>query len=164
LEAVFILLEFSSPSRRIFIGSHSLPPSLVRRIGPSTDAITMEVVEMVLVGKVNKQLVSLISLARATATGLCGKDTRLLTARQSRDAPSLGFVGEVTRVDPSVLQPIIASEGKGGGGASERTRSASSPESRHGGAGRNCSSPNLADRALQAAECMPLLRGRIRPQ
>jgi hypothetical protein len=35
LEAVFILLEFSSPSRRIFIGSHSLPPSLVRRIGPS---------------------------------------------------------------------------------------------------------------------------------
>jgi hypothetical protein len=36
LEAVFILLESSSPSRRIFIGSHSLPPSLVRRIGPSS--------------------------------------------------------------------------------------------------------------------------------
>jgi hypothetical protein len=35
LEAVFILLELQSPSRRIFIGSHSLPPSLVRRIGPS---------------------------------------------------------------------------------------------------------------------------------
>jgi hypothetical protein len=35
LEAVFVLLEFSSPSRRISIGSHSLPPSLVRRIGPS---------------------------------------------------------------------------------------------------------------------------------
>jgi hypothetical protein len=35
LEAAFVLLEFSSPSRRIFIGSHSLPPSLVRRIGPS---------------------------------------------------------------------------------------------------------------------------------
>jgi hypothetical protein len=35
LQAVFVLLEFSSPSRRIFIGSHSLPPSLVRRIGPS---------------------------------------------------------------------------------------------------------------------------------
>jgi hypothetical protein len=34
-EAIFILLELSSPSRRIFIGSHSLPPSLVRRIGPS---------------------------------------------------------------------------------------------------------------------------------
>jgi hypothetical protein len=35
LEAVFILLEFPSPSRRIFIGLYSLPPSLVRRIGPS---------------------------------------------------------------------------------------------------------------------------------
>jgi hypothetical protein len=35
LEAVFILLEPPSPSRRIFIGYHSLPPSLVRRIGPS---------------------------------------------------------------------------------------------------------------------------------
>jgi hypothetical protein len=39
LEAVFVLLEFSSPSRRIFIGSHSLPPSLVRRIGPSNITI-----------------------------------------------------------------------------------------------------------------------------
>jgi hypothetical protein len=36
LEAVLILLEPPSPSRRIFIGSHSLPPSLVRRIGPSS--------------------------------------------------------------------------------------------------------------------------------
>jgi hypothetical protein len=35
LEAAFILLESPSPSRRIFTGSHSLPPSLVRRIGPS---------------------------------------------------------------------------------------------------------------------------------
>jgi hypothetical protein len=37
---VFILLEFRSPSRRIFIGSHSLPPSLVRRIGPSPVEVT----------------------------------------------------------------------------------------------------------------------------
>jgi hypothetical protein len=36
LEAVFVLLESLSPSRKIFIGSHSLPPSLVRRIGPSS--------------------------------------------------------------------------------------------------------------------------------
>jgi hypothetical protein len=39
---VFVLLEFSSPSRRIFIGSHSLPPSLVRRIGPSNIYPKME--------------------------------------------------------------------------------------------------------------------------
>jgi hypothetical protein len=41
LEAVFILLEFPSPSRRIFIGSHSLPP-MVRHIGPSEDQVKIE--------------------------------------------------------------------------------------------------------------------------
>jgi hypothetical protein len=43
LEAVFILLELSSPSRRIFIGSHSLPPSLVRRIGPSPMSVVTSI-------------------------------------------------------------------------------------------------------------------------
>jgi ribonuclease HI len=42
LEAAFVLLEFRSPSRRIFIGSHSLPPSLVRRIGPSASSNSVE--------------------------------------------------------------------------------------------------------------------------
>ncbi|WOL00249.1 hypothetical protein Cni_G08962 [Canna indica] len=74
-----------------------------------TDALTMEVVEMVLVGKVNKSLVSLINQAGATAVGLCGKDARLLTARPSPDAAALGFVGEVARVDPSILHPILSS-------------------------------------------------------
>ncbi|XP_020693815.1 uncharacterized protein LOC110107775 [Dendrobium catenatum] len=73
-----------------------------------TDALTMEVVEMVLVGKVNKSLVSLINLAGGTAIGLCGKDARLLTARPSPDASLLGFVGEIARVDPAILRPIIA--------------------------------------------------------
>jgi hypothetical protein len=41
LEAVFILLEFPSPSRRIFIGSHSLPP-MVRHIGPSEEQVKIE--------------------------------------------------------------------------------------------------------------------------
>jgi hypothetical protein len=41
LEAAFNLLEFPSPSRRIFIGSHSLPPSLVCCIGPSHVHITL---------------------------------------------------------------------------------------------------------------------------
>ena len=71
----------------------------------------MEVVAIVLVGKVNinKQLISLISLAGAPTVGLCGKDARLLTARPSPDAAALGFVGEVTHVHLSVLHPIIAS-------------------------------------------------------
>ena len=45
-----------------------------------TDAATMEVVEMVLVGKVNKELVSLINQAATRAVGLCGKDGNLIKA------------------------------------------------------------------------------------
>ncbi|KAG1354884.1 Acetylglutamate kinase, chloroplastic [Cocos nucifera] len=51
-----------------------------------TDALTMEVVEMVLIGKANKSLVSLINIVGATTVGLYGKDTRLLTARPAPDA------------------------------------------------------------------------------
>ncbi|OVA10101.1 Aspartate/glutamate/uridylate kinase [Macleaya cordata] len=73
-----------------------------------TDLSTMEIVEMVLVGKVNKHLVSLINKAGATAVGLSGKDGRLLTARPSPKAAELGFVGDVARVDATILQPLIA--------------------------------------------------------
>ncbi|GLT56692.1 hypothetical protein SLA2020_297170 [Shorea laevis] len=72
-----------------------------------TDARTMEVVSMVLVGKVNKDLVSRINHAGATAVGLSGMDGRLLLARPSPNAAKLGFVGEVASVDPSVLQPLV---------------------------------------------------------
>lgn len=70
-----------------------------------TDAATMEVVEMVLVGKVNKTLVSLINRAGATAVGLSGKDARLLTARPN--SKDLGFVGEISRVDSAILRPLL---------------------------------------------------------
>ena len=59
-----------------------------------TDADTMEIVEMVLVGKVNKSLVSLINVAGGRAVGICGKDGNTLRGRV-RDE-ELGFVGDVT--------------------------------------------------------------------
>lgn len=74
-----------------------------------TDAETMEIVSMVLVGKVNKTLVSLINKAGATAVGLSGMDGRLLTARPSPKSSDLGFVGEVARVDPTVIRSIVDS-------------------------------------------------------
>jgi hypothetical protein len=74
LEAVFILLEFPSPSRRIFIGSHSLPPSLVRRIGPSA-----------VVGRVDE--VALYGVRLGTALGLAGISTRT-GVDYSRQPPS----------------------------------------------------------------------------
>ncbi|CAK9228688.1 unnamed protein product [Sphagnum troendelagicum] len=70
-----------------------------------TDAVTMEVVEMVLVGKVNKSLVSLINRAGGCAVGMCGKDGKLITARSV--GGGLGYVGEITAIDTAVLKGII---------------------------------------------------------
>ena len=71
-----------------------------------TDAATMDVVEMVLVGRVNKELVSLISRAGGAAVGLCGKDGNLIKARpEGREG--IGFVGEVTSVDVRLLESLL---------------------------------------------------------
>jgi acetylglutamate kinase len=97
-----------------------------------TDAPTMDVVEMVLGGKVNKSIVSLISRAGGRAVGLSGKDGGLLTARKmtlsvQEDAlapPEIidpGQVGTVTKVDPAIIHtlgsqgfvPVIAPVGVG---------------------------------------------------
>ncbi|XP_062096938.1 acetylglutamate kinase, chloroplastic [Humulus lupulus] len=72
-----------------------------------TDDKTMEIVSMVLAGKVNKNLVSLINQAGVKAIGLCGTDGRVVTARPAANAAKLGFVGEVARVDPTILWSIV---------------------------------------------------------
>lgn len=71
-----------------------------------TDAATMDVVEMVLVGRVNKELVSLINQAGGTAIGLCGKDGNLVTARP-QSGEDVGFVGDVTNVRPGIVQSLV---------------------------------------------------------
>lgn len=73
-----------------------------------TDAATMDVVEMVLVGRVNKELVSLISQAGSLAVGLCGKDGNLIKARPVGQE-GIGFVGEVTSVDTQLIQSLVSS-------------------------------------------------------
>lgn len=73
-----------------------------------TDAATMDVVEMVLVGRVNKELVSLINRAGGKAVGLCGKDGNIIKARpEGREG--IGFVGEVNNVDISLLESLVHS-------------------------------------------------------
>ena len=100
-----------------------------------TDGETMNVVEMVLVGKVNKEIVSLINAAGGRAVGLSGKDGQLLQAakmhlyrpRGDEEPPEIidiGMVGEVTRVNTGILDtlrasdfiPVIAPVGVGLGG------------------------------------------------
>lgn len=101
-----------------------------------TDAATMGVVEMVLTGQVNKEVVGYINQHGGKAVGLSGKDGGLLLCRKllqevKRDDGSveevdIGFVGEVTRVDAAILEtlerggfvPVIAPVGVGLGGES----------------------------------------------
>ena len=71
-----------------------------------TDADTMDVVEMVLAGRVNKELVSLISRAGALAVGLCGKDGNLIQARPV-GFEGVGFVGEVTNVNTGLIESLV---------------------------------------------------------
>ncbi len=73
-----------------------------------TDAATMEVVEMVLVGRVNKELVSLINQAGGRAVGLGGVDGNLITARP-QGAEGVGFVGEVSSIDSNVIKSLVES-------------------------------------------------------
>jgi acetylglutamate kinase len=71
-----------------------------------TDAPTMDVVEMVLVGRVNKELVSLINQEGGLAVGLCGKDGNLIKARPVGKA-GIGFVGEVAQVDARLIESLV---------------------------------------------------------
>jgi len=85
-----------------------------------TDSDTMDVVEMVLGGLVNKEIVNLINRHGGSAVGLTGKDGQLVRARRlvatqlfkDADQPEiidLGYVGEVESIDPSILHMLIQS-------------------------------------------------------
>ena len=83
-----------------------------------TDARTMELAKMVLVGKVNKEIVAQLHVAGVAAVGLAGDDGQLITAsKQMPNGTDIGFVGKVDRVDPRVLErladfvPVVASVG-----------------------------------------------------
>ncbi len=73
-----------------------------------TDAETLDVARMVLVGKVGRDIVGAINVHGAYAVGLSGEDGGLITA-SARD-PELGFVGEITDVNPSIVERLLAEE------------------------------------------------------
>ena len=81
-----------------------------------TDKATMDVVEMVLGGGVNKSIVNLINKHGGKAIGLTGKDANLITAQkliktnESGDKIDLGFVGEVKSINKTVIDMLIASD------------------------------------------------------
>ncbi|MGH7298927.1 MAG: acetylglutamate kinase [Candidatus Rokuibacteriota bacterium] len=95
-----------------------------------TDEETVQVVEMVLVGKINKEIVGLINLHGGQAVGLSGKDANLLRARKrlhrmpDGSMVDIGLVGEVEAVNPEPIRlleesgfiPVVAPVGVGAGG------------------------------------------------
>ena len=72
-----------------------------------TDSETMEIAEMVL-GKVNKGLVSLVSELGIKAVGISGKDGNLLTVKKKyADGADIGYVGEITKVNTKILEDLL---------------------------------------------------------
>ncbi len=90
---------------------------LMRRLGKEpefvdgmrvTDADTVDIVRMALVGKVNREVVTSLNRHGSYAVGLSGEDAGLITVEQ-RDA-RLGFVGDVRRIDPAILERVLREE------------------------------------------------------
>ncbi len=87
-----------------------------------TDEETVDIVQMVLAGKVNKDLVSMLESHGGSAIGLCGLDGKLIEA-ETLD-PELGYVGEITAINPKIIQnaldngyiPVISTIGRGADG------------------------------------------------
>jgi acetylglutamate kinase len=71
-----------------------------------TDAETLDIARMVLVGKVNRDIVSAINVHGPLAVGMSGEDAKLITAAPRH--VDLGFVGNVSLVDPTMLQRLVA--------------------------------------------------------
>jgi acetylglutamate kinase len=73
-----------------------------------TDADTLEIARMVLVGKVNRDIVTAVNVHGPLAVGLSGEDAGLITA--AARSPELGFVGDVTGVNPSIVERLLAEQ------------------------------------------------------
>ena len=70
-----------------------------------TDAETAEMAQMVLAGKINKNLVNLLQIKGGKAIGVCGLDGHLIEAKKLDER--LGFVGEITNINPEIVEGIL---------------------------------------------------------
>lgn len=129
-----VLMKYVGMNPVIVHGGGPQISSMMKRLGKEpkfvkgiriTDKETMEIVEMVLGGTINKEIVTAINRHGGKAVGLTGKDGRLITARQieldrpkknKAGSPDMGMAGEVEEVDPRLLSclegdrfiPVIA--------------------------------------------------------
>lgn len=115
-----IVVHGGGPQIGAFLKSLSIESEFVDGMRV-TDKQTMDVVEMVLVGKVNKEIVSLINQNGGQSVGLSGKDGRLITARKMKyikdkgdnqppEIIDIGMVGEIVSVNNRILQSLKESQ------------------------------------------------------
>ena len=125
-----VLLEQTAINPVVVHGGGPQIEAMLKRVGVKsqfanglrvTDEQTLEVVEMVLAGAINKQMVGYINEAGGKAIGLCGKDGNMVTARkltrtvvdpgsEIEKIVDLGFVGEPEKVDTTVLDQVLGRE------------------------------------------------------
>src|SRR5712672_332897 len=125
-----VLLEQTAINPVVVHGGGPQIAAMLKRLGIKsefadglriTDAATIEIVEMVLAGSINKQIVGFINEAGGKAIGLCGKDGNMVKARKLNRAVvdpgsrierivDLGFVGEPETVDTTVLNQLLGRE------------------------------------------------------
>ncbi len=102
-----VLVHGGGPEIDALLGRLGMETKRVRGLR-YTDAETMDVVQMVLAGKVNKELASLINAAGGRAVGLCGIDGALFTAQRiTAEGEDLGFVGDVSKVNPGIVEGAL---------------------------------------------------------
>lgn len=121
-----VVVHGGGPDVSGMMGRVGLKPEFVNGLRV-TDAETMEIVEMVLAGKTNKGIVSILNQQGGQAVGLCGKDGNLLVARKALPGGvDLGYVGEVIKINTELVEilmregyiPVISSVAVGGNGES----------------------------------------------
>ncbi len=122
-----VLLEQSGINPVVVHGGGPQIGSMLKKLGIEshfsgglrvTDKPTIEIVEMVLAGSINKSIVGSINAEGGRAVGLCGKDGNMVIARKvtrahtapDEDVVDLGFVGEPEKVDITVLEQILGRE------------------------------------------------------
>jgi len=135
-----ILMKFVGINPVIVHGGGPEITGMLKRVGKQsefvgglriTDEETMEIVEMVLVGKINKEIVALINRFGGKAVGLCGKDANLIQAEKKlgktyndkgeEEFHDIGFVGDVVDINPEIITnlmnegyiPVVAPVGAG---------------------------------------------------
>jgi acetylglutamate kinase len=112
-----VLMRLVGMSPVVVHGGGPQISDLMRRLGKEpefvdglrvTDAETVDIVRMALVGKVNREIVSSVNRHGSYAVGLSGEDAGLINVA-ARDE-KLGFVGDIRRIDPSILERLLREE------------------------------------------------------